>query len=215
VSRLAVTVKTGKALTSLASVKQALSPNSPEMRAGFRQVTVRYSAFSRRRFNEYSRGAGDWTPLAKSTVDARRQGGGVSFGGGRKVKGRKVSVGRGGRSSLARDTRKGDILVSAGGTFSILRDKGFLFNALTIGVAGNRVTDLPNGIAFGFSDAPHGGASLSIGQLAAVHHFGVPQNHIPARRILVQPDAATLRLIRNDLAAAARKAVARATGGKP
>lgn len=221
-SQIAVKVNIRGAKAAFEAVKRSLSASNPDIRAGFRQATVRYSAFTRRRFNTYSRGGGDWLPLAKSTVDARRTGGkakgGVDFGGGRnsnkaRKKGSNGSgqLGRGARSSLARDTRKKGILVSAGGTFSILRDRGFLFNALTIGAAGNRVTELPNGIAFGFTDAPHGAeAELSIGQLATIHHFGVPAKGIPARPILVRPDAQTIRLIQGDLKRAANTALKKA-----
>lgn len=205
---------------SFAAAKEALSANNPEMRRGWRQVTAIYEAFTKRRFNTFSRGGGDWTPLAKVTTDRRRRGGkakgGVEFGGGRNLRGfnllakGKPRLGRGARSSIARDTRKQGILVSAGGTFSILRDKGFLFNALTIGTPGNRITEIPNGIVYGFSDAPHAsddGEFISIGQLAAAHHYGVPKHHLPARPILVYPDPATTAAIGRTLAAAAARAI--------
>lgn len=205
---------------SFAAAKEALSANNPEMRRGWRQVTAIYEAFTKRRFNTFSRGGGDWRPLALSTVKARRTGGkakgGVDFGGGRSNGKR---LGTGARSSLAIDTRKKDILVSAGGTFSILRDKGFLFNALTIGTPGNRITDIPNGIVYGFSDAPHAGdgGPISIGRLAAAHHYGVPEHHLPARPILVYPDPATTAAIGRTLAAAAARAIRTAyqTGATP
>jgi len=142
------------------------------------------------------------------------------------------------RSSLARDTKNGGKLVSAGGIVSILRDTGTLFNALTVGGVGNKVTDIRNGVSFGFSGANHppkrvtqnaktgkklkgnalsqalsdfqsfGGESISISRLASIHHFGSPSNGLPARPILVRPDAATLGQIRSAMGRAAKKAIA-------
>jgi len=58
--------------------------DSPEMQAVFRQWGSRYLAFVRRRFAANSRGGGDWKPLARSTVKARR--------GGRKGRKRRVAI---------------------------------------------------------------------------------------------------------------------------
>jgi len=61
-----------------------LRGDSPEMQAVFRQWGSRYLAFVRRRFAANSRGGGDWKPLARSTVKARR--------GGRKGRKRRVAI---------------------------------------------------------------------------------------------------------------------------
>jgi len=121
-------------------------------------------------------------------------------------------LGRGARSSIARDTRnklkRGQgALVNARGTFSILRDKGILFNALTVGAVGNEVGSVANGISYGFARTPHSGDGITIGELAAAHHFGVPKKHLPARPILVAPDKPTADRIRGVMQAAAARAI--------
>lgn len=199
---IAIRVNTRQAKAYFKQTGQALNAQNTSIRDALKVSLLRYEAFTRRRFNAFSRGGGDWAPLAKSTIEARRGGGkakgGVDFGGGRSLRGGKAS--RGARSSIARDTRKGGALVSAGGTVSILRDRGFLFNALTIGSTGNKVTDLRNGIAYGFSNAPHAvDAKLSIARLATIHHYGSRVKGIPARPILVHPDKPTENAIRLQL----------------
>jgi len=72
VINLAVNVRVSGAKARMSAIKSALSVNNPHIRDGLKVAVLRYSAFSRRRFNQYSRGGGDWAPLAKSTVDARR-----------------------------------------------------------------------------------------------------------------------------------------------
>jgi len=67
-----VNVRASGAKSRMDAIKSALSVNNPHIRDGLKVCVLRYSAFTRRRFNQYSRGGGDWAPLAKSTVDARR-----------------------------------------------------------------------------------------------------------------------------------------------
>jgi len=59
-----------------AKLKQALRniDSEPELVEAFAQWQNIYRAFSRRRFVQYSRGGGDWKPLAQSTIDRRRGG---------------------------------------------------------------------------------------------------------------------------------------------
>jgi len=75
---------------TLAATKAALSVSNPEIQRGLRQAVSVYAAAMRRRFDAYSRGGGDWTPLALVTTERRRRGGkkkgGVDFGGGRRVR---------------------------------------------------------------------------------------------------------------------------------
>lgn len=47
------------------------SGNGPVADA-FKQWAARYRGFVQRRFNDYSKGSGDWPPLAESTIKARR-----------------------------------------------------------------------------------------------------------------------------------------------
>jgi hypothetical protein len=50
--------------------------NGPVRRA-FKQWAARYRSFLRERFSLYSRGGGDWKPLAESTIKRRRKGRGT------------------------------------------------------------------------------------------------------------------------------------------
>ncbi len=54
------------------------SPSNPVRRA-FRQWAFQYLVFTRRRFNTFSRGGGDWRPLAPSTIKERRKGRGTGM----------------------------------------------------------------------------------------------------------------------------------------
>ena len=178
-------------------------PPPPRIAQMFNQWGKRYEAFIRRRFNTFSRGGGDWPPLAKSTVDRRR---------GPKQAVRLRSIASGKRKAkvneatfLARDTARGGKLVQASRSYAILKDTGILFNSLTIGAFGNRLTPIAGGIQYGFTNASHGskrGKSISVGRLATIHHRGLGRN--PVRTILVRPDDATLGRMRNDASRAIR-----------
>ena len=62
------------------------------------------------------------------------------------------------------------------------------------------------------SRGARGSSTLTIGQLATIHHFGTKT--IPARPILVEPSPAVVASIANDLSSAVRKAIALSkTGG--
>lgn len=143
------------------------NPQSQFIRDATTQMAKRYEVFALRRYDLYSRGGGDWAPLSINTIEGipgfykgRRKGGrsrgGVNFGGGRD--------GRGARSSLARDTSKTGKgkLVRAGGTFTILKDRGLLRNAIQIGNVGNALTPITNGVRFGFSQATHPAKPKSV-----------------------------------------------------
>lgn len=178
----------------------------------FTQWDAIYSAFSRKRFNQFSRGGGDWPALALSTIQGRR---GPARG--RDGKGGGSGGGEGARISAARDTRKGGkrlgplgLTQAAGRTVSILRDTGQLMSSLSRGHPGHRVTRIPKGIQVGFNDIGHTGG-VTMGQLATWHHFGMGNN--PARTILVDPDAATRALMVRATDAAVRTAIAQSKRG--
>lgn len=85
---------------------------------------------------------------------------------------------------------------------AILIDRGNLVSALVRGVAGNLFQFLPNGIRAGFNDRdPHPDAKISYAQLAVIQGHGT--SRIPARPIIVLPDAAT----RAGIAADARNTI--------
>lgn len=177
--------------------------DSPEFRNVRRQWLSRVSAFTLRRFDAFSRGGGNWAPLALSTVKGRRSGG----------SGRNPAKAT--RSSLARDTRRSGGLVAAGKTVAILKDTGLLRNALRLSSPGNAARDIPNGVAFGISGGPAHiragatkiGGTASVGQIARWHQDGA--GHNPERRIIVKPDATTLEAMRRDLLAGFKAKVKR------
>lgn len=162
------------------------SGQDPVIDTMLKQWAKRYEAFTRRRFNQYARGGGNWKPLALSTVKARRKGSGSN---------------RAVRSSLARDTQRGGRLVQAGGTVSILIDTGKMQTALSIGATGN-LTQLRgrNTIRYGFSNTKVPGSELTMQQLAGYHNQGGSSgNNPPKRVILAQPDNPTQDGMRRDL----------------
>ena len=177
------------------------------------QAAKVYGEFSAKRFNRFSRGGGDWPALAFSTIRAR-----AAADRERKGKGGGSAGGFGSRESFGRvkkGARKGPLgasalLAATGRTVSILHDQGMLMSAVRYGRPGNRVTRLPNGIQYGFDETPHPGG-VTIGQLAAFHHFG--RGHNPVRRILVQPDSVTSDLIRKQLELAVGRAIAISRSG--
>lgn len=167
-----------------AQVRDGLRNHTGPYGEMFTQWAGVYAAFSRRRFDAYSRGGGDWKPLALSTVRAR-----AKAARGRAGKGGGSKAGRGARSSLA--IGRGGRLVSAGRTVSILRNTGILFNALTIGAKGNLVQNAPYAVIYGFDRTQHGRGSPTIQKIAHWHNVGA--GHNPRRVILAKPDAATRR----------------------
>lgn len=168
-----------------------------------------YAAFTRRRFNQFSRGGGNWQPLRPSTIRAR-----AGAARGRKGKGGGSGKGLGARSSLAL-TRRG-ALVNAGRTVSILRDKGILFNAISIGATGNYVGRVPRAVIYGFAPVPHTGRRQSkrvatIQKIAHWHNIGAGRN--PRRVILANPDRSTRTQLTSAMRAAVRKIMQQAAGG--
>lgn len=191
------------------------------------------SAYERRRFDRFSKGGGNWKPLALSTVRRRAAAGKPSktnpfaaFGG--------KKDGTGARSSLARDTKRGGKLVSAGRTVSVLRDTGTLMGALDIGKPGNAYRRIRGGVEFGIEGGPaapkpfnfqkitktkagkskrgkkardHKSGNVTIGQVAAFHQSG--GKHLPQRKVVDVPDQATL----NRMSSLAAIAVERSMGG--
>lgn len=176
--------------------------SGPEMDAMRKQWTIRYSAFIRKRFSTYSRGGGDWPPLALSTIKARR-------GPDKKRAARRARNGVASGSTRARDTARGSKIVEvAGRSVSILQDTGVMARALNIGQTGNYNAATPWGIEFGFAGVQHSpGESASIAQIAMHHNEG--GKHLPKREILVQPDQATAVSMSRDLLRAIMATAAR------
>lgn len=189
-----------------------------------KQWSVRYSSFARRRYDVYSRGGGDWPPLALSTILRRRLGAahfrkGDTFQSlfhrrkGLKTRGQELRRVKG---QLARELARTGDTVAAGAKLkrlirlsqrakylpsmqgiSILRDTGITFLALQIGAVGNMDIRIPGGIRFGYAEAPHAGSKRTIANIAGYHQAG--GRYLPQRKIIVQPDDRTRRGIASDL----------------
>lgn len=174
---------------SLVDFKDAVTSSNAHVQRALRQWAARYRAFIRERFAEYSRGGGDWAPLAPSTLARRR-------------KGRQGTNRAGGTVRM----RKGGKLRDARGQFvtavnaAILRDTGTLFAALrpTMAAPGahERITEFGVEVGFGGA-AKHPGGSATIADIASFHQFGTPR--IPARPILVEPPEDVMEGMADDM----------------
>ena len=139
-----------------------------------RQWGVRYLSFVKRRFVKFSRGGGDWKPLAPSTVRGR---------------GRTRSGRRRRRAARAVVRQKG-----TGGRVAILRNTGTLLSALEIGRRGNLFKNIKGGVRVGFAGAvKHSSGKATIREIAVFHDQGGKSGRPPQRAILVKPDRATVR----------------------
>jgi len=166
-----------------------------------------YRSFAQLRFDKFSRGGGDWAPLAQSTIRSRRKG----------------TEPEQNRSSLARTVSGG--LTSSGGSFTILRDTNVLFRVLDPKFTrkpGQVEEDIPFGIRVGYGGSSKhrstrkrdvkgrfaSGSGKAISDIAAFHQEG--GGHLPQRRIIVDPNQVTV----NEMARFARQAIERSYGGK-
>lgn len=173
------------------AVVTARTDSSGPMRAMFRQWGVRYLAFTRRRFVAYSRGGGDWKPLAPSTILARRaKGGGTRSAQRAKLRRQRKRSRDAGR--IAAITARIQAVESGAGV-SILRDTGTLLAALSPGAPGNLFRFVSRGVVVGFENSRHPSGKATIAQIAAWHNLGGRGGRLPRRTILAPPDAATQR----------------------
>lgn len=117
----------------------------------YKQWAIRYRSFIQRRFDKFSRGAGDWAPLK---------------------------------------FRKG----------TILRDTNTLFTAMSptfVAPPGSINKLLDDGVEVGFAGTASHKGGPTIAQIAYWHHTGAGNN--PVRKIIVEPDAATLSSMVGDM----------------
>lgn len=206
---VSVSINTAGIKRFTAEVRQGLRNHTGPFGQMFTQWAADYAAFTRRRFNTFSRGGGDWKPLARSTALARNRiaNAGKSRGG----KGGGSAGGVGSRSSLFRNRGGGlsPVFGRNGGarTFSILRDTGTLFNALAIGAKGNYVGRGPGSVVYGLAAIPANrmGGTTTIQKIAHWHNVGA--GHLPRRVILAKPDAATQRRLMSRLRTATQAAL--------
>lgn len=169
------------------------SANGP-VRQAVHQWAARFRSFTQERFDRFSKGGGSWPALALSTIARRRRG----------KTGRQTN-----RNSLARDTRRGGRLVAAGGVYSILRDTGQLFAALTPFFSrkpGQLQQDIPFGVRVGVGPDLYDSTStqaVTIQQIAQWHQEGA--GHLPKREIIVPPDERTVSQMAADMERAIRR----------
>ncbi len=89
--------------------------------------------------------------------------------------------------SLSQSTTKRSVTMTK---IRILRDTGMLMAGLTRGGNGWLERSAGTKLEVGLGGGSHT-EGLTIGQLAAIHHHGAPERNLPARPIIVQPDART------------------------
>jgi hypothetical protein len=143
------------------------------MRRAFTVCGVIFRSWAKERFTEYSRGGGDWAPLAESTKRGRRKG-----------TGRKIEVTKGGTTSTK---------TIGGETYATLIDTGTLIGGLDPVLnpqRGAMEDEIPGGIRVGFGGAARHpkGESASIADIAHFHQAGAPPS-LPARKIIDEPPA--------------------------
>lgn len=185
-----VTVKI--ALNGIKKILAGISPGAQPISAMLKQWAARYRSFAQERFDKYSRGNGDWAPLALSTIKGRRKG--------KKSK----------KTTTARDTKNGTLVVVPG-SYSILRDTGLLFNALAPEFKNapgqfEKEGDLSIDVGFG-GPAAHGNGILTVADIAAIHQVG--GKNLPARPIIVKPSDAVVSAMTGD----ARRAIKKLSNG--
>lgn len=192
----------------------------------------RVESFTRRRFDRFSKGGGNWPPLALSTVNGRA--GASSAFKGKTIAKRNgldhVVTGSGKRrliaQPIARDTTRGGGIVKTTRRAAILVNTGTLKAALTIGSQGNVAQQIPGGVRYGIEGGRAARAfkatgssakgrktttrgtistKATLGQIARWHQDGA--GRLPKREIVVTPDAETVGGMERDLARAVRRIV--------
>ena len=144
---------------------------------------VRYRSFAQQRFDIYSKGGGDWQPLAASTIKRRRKG--------------TVSNVKALRELFTVKVEKDPSAISGGNQPSILRDTGLLFAALApifMGAPGAIEEFIKWGIRVGYGGPQKHSLGntktpATIADIAKFHNDGHPP-HLPQRIIIADPPLA-------------------------
>ena len=146
--------------------------NGP-IRKALKQWGARYRSFAQERFDQYSKGGGDWPPLSLFTILGRRKGP-------RKRK---------------KETKKPIV------KHAILRDTGTLFAALAPTFSnkpGAVEEQIPFGIRVGYGGPiRHGKGAATIAEIAAAHQTGGPK--LPQRKIIVDPQGNVIAAMTADM----------------
>lgn len=165
-------------------IDKGFDGQSGPVKAAFLAWGPLYRSAMRKRFLELSKGGGGgvWPPLKRATIRNRRGG----------KLGRRI----GRRAGSAR--------------VSILIDTGMLISTLDPVFHGNGQIQesVLNGLRVGIGGGGSTNGGITLGQLAAIHHFGTAT--IPARTILVDPNLATSNRMAAALEHGIRKAKAEA-----
>ena len=203
------------------ALQQAFAGNAPQFDTFSKRVLAMYSGYVQRRFDIFSRGGGDWKPLAPSTIYRRahrtverakaegeanlrrgRDAKGKPYGGAEHDAAMKRARGRahqflnrvlGTPSSATRGIKIGPAKIpvgtNTGGTVSILRDTGTLFNALSINNPANIQRKRGPVFEFGIGGSmAHPNGKATVGRIASYHqNGGTMPNRPPQRKILVVP----------------------------
>jgi hypothetical protein len=170
-------------------------PTSDLVKDVFLKWAARYRSFIQQRFNQFSRGGGDWSPLAEGTIKARARrpisrlyqslaNGDINeeqFS--KRIRGARKKA----EKSLANyEANPTDI--------AILRDTNTLFNALDPGSLQEWV---PYGIRVGYGGTESYPNGTSIADIAEFHQLG--NSKLPKREILVEPPEDILQDMRDDV----------------
>lgn len=145
---------------------------------------ARYRAFIYDRFDKFSKGMGDWAPLAKSTERRRRRGKGE------------------GNNAILRDT--GTLLASINPNITNLNAGGWQDSF--IGLGANWEVE----VGFG-GPSRHPNSDATIADIASFHQKGGP--HLPQRKIIVPPPPEVVTQMRKDAQAILSWAIFKSLAG--
>lgn len=177
-----------------------------EVRGAVKKWVMRYRSFAQKRFDQYSKGGGDWPPLAKATKLARA----------RRTVDRAVAYARHLteeeaqrriRRAKRRYQKEAAKINSGEGTYAILKDYGLLFAALSPTfreAPGALEHHVPFGVEVGYGGParhpdPDGKSKNppTIADIAAFHQSGGP--HLPRREIIVTPPQGVVNQMAGDM----------------
>lgn len=164
-------------------VEAQLNGAEGPIRKALKLWAVRYRSWCQQRFDLYSKGGGDWQKLALSTIKRRRQG----------TKSNITKL----KQLLAAKPQKDSQSVSGGGQYSILRDTGLLFGALSPvfnNAPGSLEETIPFGVRVGYGGPERHNVACetksmaTIADIAKFHQNGaIPK--LPQRIIIADaPD---------------------------
>lgn len=161
--------------------------NGPVRRA-IRKWAARYRSFSAERFERFAKGGGNWPKLSALTIALRK---------------RKKGDTRRTRDFKGRFAKKG-------APIAMLMDTGILFGALNERFTrkpGQLQEDIPFGVRVGYGgQGRNKDGKITVARIAEIHQFGARIKvfgkwpaRIPARPIIVDPNAKTIRLMGDDM----------------